>query len=88
MRITLEVPDNRAEFMLELLRSLPFVVLLEETTEAEQDTTEYLLASSANAAHLQQSLKQPRRGERRDCDKLKGSRCALPSQVEISAISC
>lgn len=67
MRLTFEVPDNRAAFILELLRSLSFVTLLERETEAEpemeQDTTEYLLASPANAEHLRQSLEQRRQGK-------------------------
>lgn len=37
MQITFEVPDNRADFILELLRSLPFVTLLETEAESEME---------------------------------------------------
>lgn len=66
MRITFEVPDNRAEFILELLRSLPFVKNTRSkpaSKAAQMDTTEYLLASPANAVHLARSREQLRRGE-------------------------
>ena len=48
MQITFTVPDDRAAFLPELLRGLPYVTLQGEATEvaaAEQDTTAYLLAS-------------------------------------------
>lgn len=67
MQITFEVPNDRAAFLLELLRGLPYVTLqgevAEAATEKEQDTTEYLLASPANAEHLRCSIEQLRRGE-------------------------
>ena len=67
MQITFNVPDDRAAFLLELLRGLPYVTLQREAAEvaveAEQDTTAYLLASPANAAHLRRSIEQLRRGE-------------------------
>ncbi|SMB99136.1 hypothetical protein SAMN00120144_0032 [Hymenobacter roseosalivarius DSM 11622] len=66
MRITFEVPDNRAEFILELLRSLPFVKNPRSkpaSKAAQMDTTEYLLASPANAEHLRESLAQLQRGQ-------------------------
>ena len=65
MQITFTVPDDRAAFLLELLRGLPYVTLQSEATEAaaEQDVTAYLLASPANAEHLRRSIEQLRRGE-------------------------
>ena len=65
MRITFDVPDHRAGFVLELLRSLPFIKLRGQAAKAvpEQDTTDYLLASAANAEHLRRSMAQLERGE-------------------------
>ena len=66
MQITFNVPDDRAAFLLELLRGLPYVTLQGEAAEAaaaEQDTTAYLPASPANAEHLRRSIEQLRRGE-------------------------
>ncbi len=67
MRISFDVPDHRASFILELLRSLPFVSLRGQAAKAggkmEPDTTDYLLASPANAAHIARSLAQLERGE-------------------------
>ncbi|OWP64059.1 hypothetical protein CDA63_06240 [Hymenobacter amundsenii] len=67
MRISFDVPDHRASFILELLRSLPFVSLRGQAAKAvgktEPDTTDYLLASPANAAHLARSLAHLERGE-------------------------
>ena len=65
MRITLEVPDNHAGFLLELLRNLPFVKLRGQAAKtAPPDETEYLLASPANAARLAAALARDYRGER------------------------
>ncbi len=68
MRISFDVPDHRASFILELLRSLPFVSLRGQAAKAVSktapaDTTDYLLASPANAAHLARSLAQLERGQ-------------------------
>jgi len=53
MRITLEVPEDRADFVLELLHSLPFVTLLGRAAKrAVANETKQQLASSTNAAHL------------------------------------
>ena len=65
MKITLEVPENRAEFLLELLRSLPFVKLRGQAAKAPvQDETAYLLSSPANAERLYAALERDRRGQR------------------------
>lgn len=65
MKITLEVPENRAEFLLELLRNLPFVKLRGQAAKAPvQDETAYLLASPANAERLYAALERDRRGQR------------------------
>lgn len=64
MRITLEVPEHRAAFMLELLRSLPFVTLRGQAAKAAAlDETEYLLSSPANAARLRAALERDRLGQ-------------------------
>ena len=65
MKITLEIPDNRADFLLELLRSLPFVKLRGQAAKAAvQDETAYLLSSPANAERLYAALDRDRRGQR------------------------
>jgi hypothetical protein len=65
MKITLEIPDNRADFLLELLRNLPFVKLRGQAAKAVVlDETAHLLSSPANAARLYASLERDRRGER------------------------
>ncbi len=65
MKITLEIPDNRADFLLELLRSLPFVKLRGQAAKAAvQDETAYLLSSPANAERLYAALARDRRGQR------------------------
>ena len=65
MKITLEIPDNRADFLLELLRSLPFVKLRGQAAKAAvQDETAYLLSTPANAERLYAALARDRRGQR------------------------
>lgn len=65
MKITLKIPDNRADFLLELLRSLPFVKLRGQAARAPaQDETVYLLSSPANAERLYAALERDRRGQR------------------------
>ncbi len=65
MKITLEIPDSRADFLLELLRNLPFVKLRGQAAKAPVlDETAHLLSSPANAARLYASLERDRRGER------------------------
>ncbi|AMR27326.1 hypothetical protein A0257_09615 [Hymenobacter psoromatis] len=65
MKITLEIPDNRADFLLELLRSLPFVKLrVQAAKAAPSDETAHLLSSPTNAARLYDALDRDRRGQR------------------------
>lgn len=65
MRITLEVPDCRADFLLELLRNLPFVTLRGQAAKAVAlDETAHLLSSPANAERLYAALNRDRRGQR------------------------
>jgi hypothetical protein len=64
MKITLEIPDNRAEFLLELLRNLPFVTLRGQAAKAAApDETTHLLSSPANAQRLYAALERDRRGQ-------------------------
>ena len=70
MEIIVNVPAERLEFALDVLRSLTFVesarpkhAAKDKTEAAEMDTTEYLLSNPANAAHLEKSIAQLRRGE-------------------------
>ena len=65
MKITLEIPDNRADFLLELLRNLPFVKLRGQAAKAPTlDETAHLLSSPANAERLYAALERDRRGQR------------------------
>lgn len=64
MKITLEVPDDRAGFLLELLRSLPFVKLRSQATQKPVlDATAHLLSSPANAKRLYAALARAQRHE-------------------------
>ena len=68
MEIVFEVPEDRAAFMLEMLRSITYVSnprprRAHEAQTEEMDTTEYLLSSKANAEHLRRSIEQLERGE-------------------------
>jgi len=64
MKITLEVPDNRAGFLLELLRSLPFVKVRSQGPQKPvMDETAYLLSSPANAERLYAALASAQRHE-------------------------
>ena len=66
MEIIVDVPAERVEFALEVLRNLAFVKSArprKAVKSAETDTTEYLLASPANAAFIRESREQLRRGE-------------------------
>lgn len=66
MEIIVDVPAERLEFALEVLRNLAFVKSArpkKATKRAEMDTTEYLLASPANAAFIRESREQLRQGQ-------------------------
>jgi len=70
MKFTLEVPDHDAEFVLEFLRRVTSVKLTpvgrRAGKQAAPDTTDYLLASPANAERLQQAYEQFDKRERVD----------------------
>lgn len=72
MKLTLDIPDDKAAFVLELLAHLPYI----KTSRAKptprrptssaaplQDMTDYLLASPANREHLLASIAEADRGE-------------------------
>lgn len=68
MEIIVNVPAERLEFALEVLRNLTFVESARpkratKAKPAEMDTTDYLLSNPANAANLRESIAQLRRGE-------------------------
>ena len=63
MKITFEVPESRAGFMLELLRGLPYVTLRGKAAEVS-DETAHLMASPANATRLQAAMERDRLGQR------------------------
>ena len=68
MEIIVNVPAERLEFALEVLRNLAFVESARPKRAAkvkpvEMDTTEYLLSNPANAAFIRESREQLRRGE-------------------------
>ena len=64
MKITLEIPDNKAAFMMELLQSLPFVKATPARIKAKpQDETEYLLSTKANRERLLGAIERLERGE-------------------------
>ena len=74
MEIIVDVPADQVEFALEVLRNLAFVKSARPKKAGkrpvaavpETDTTEYLLASPANAERLRQAYEQFDRGERVD----------------------
>ncbi len=69
MEIVFEVPSERVEFMLDMLRNLAFVKNprpKRAPKTAPADTTDYLLASPANAERLRQAYEQFDKRERVD----------------------
>lgn len=63
MKVTLEFPDNKAAFMLELLSNLPFVkAKTVKPKGAALDTTESLLQHPANRERLLASVAEIERG--------------------------
>lgn len=65
MKLTLEVPDHEADFVLELLRRLTTVKVQAKrpAKPKAQDETAYLLSNEANAQELLESIEQIRRGQ-------------------------
>lgn len=73
MKITLEIPDDKAAFMLELLQSLPFVKATPARAKTKpQDETEYLLSNPANAKALLGAIERLERGEGVQHDLIEG----------------
>ncbi|MDU0371197.1 hypothetical protein ACFPAF_12385 [Hymenobacter endophyticus] len=65
MKITFEVPESRAGFLLELLRSLPYVTLHGKARQAAPvDETAHLMASPTNAARLQAAIARDKNNQR------------------------
>ena len=65
MKITFEGPESRADFLLELLRSLPYLSLRGQAAKATApDEAAHLLASPANAARRRAATERDQRGER------------------------
>ena len=72
MKLTLEIPDEKAAFFLELIANLPFVKAASPPAKTNgrrkvgqqpgQDTTDYLLASPANRERLLASIAEIRAG--------------------------
>lgn len=64
MRITPEVPEHRAAFVLALLCSQPSVTLRGQAADAAAlDETAHLLASPTNAVRLRAALERDRLGK-------------------------
>ena len=66
MEYILEVPDQKQEFIQELLLAFPFVKLTPAAKPARKrkpDTTEYLMSTRANRERLLASIERLERGE-------------------------
>ena len=65
MEYTLTVPDQKQEFIQELLQAFSYVKLKPNPKKKKQklDATEYLLSTAANAKALDESIAQIERGE-------------------------
>ena len=64
MKCTLEIPDQDADFVLELLRRVTSVKLTPIGRKPKpKDETEYLLNNPANARELRESIAQIRQGQ-------------------------
>ncbi|RTQ50902.1 hypothetical protein EJV47_09825 [Hymenobacter gummosus] len=73
MKITLEVPDHKAAFVMELLQSIPFIKAKAVRSKAKpQDETEYLLSTEANRKALTASIEALERGEFTQHDLIEG----------------
>lgn len=66
MKYTLEIPDQKQEFIQELLQAFSFVKLTpatKSTSKSKLDATKYLLSTAANTKALDESIAQLERGE-------------------------
>lgn len=71
MKLTLEIPDEKAAFFLELIANLPFVKTKPAKVNGRarvglqpgQDTTDYLMSSPANRERLLASIANVRAGK-------------------------
>ena len=66
MIYTLEVPDQKQEFIQELLQAFAFVKLTPNADPArkrKQDTTEYLMSTRTNRKRLLAAMEEIERGE-------------------------
>lgn len=66
MKISLEVPDHKAAFILEVLQAFSYVKatpVRSRTADKSQDETAYLLSTENNRRELMESIAQLDRGE-------------------------
>ncbi|AMR27040.1 hypothetical protein A0257_07900 [Hymenobacter psoromatis] len=66
MIYTLEIPDQKQEFIKELLQAFSYVKLTPETKpakKAKQDATEYLMSTRTNRERLLAAMEEIERGE-------------------------
>ena len=64
MKITLEVPDNKMLFIMELIESIPFIKIEKaEDLKKDMDTTDYLLQSPNNSERLMDAINRSKHGE-------------------------
>ena len=58
MKIELEVPEHKVDFVMELLQSIPFIKARFAPQSSTQSTTEYLLSSSQNQKRLMEAIER------------------------------
>jgi hypothetical protein len=65
MKIIMEVPDNKAAFVIELLQSLPFVKAkpMRSKTAKALDTTTHLLSTEQNRNRLTTAIERNKQGQ-------------------------
>jgi hypothetical protein len=64
MKITLEVPDHKAAFVMELLQSIPFIKAKPVRSKAKpKDETDYLLSTEANRKALMAAIERTSNGQ-------------------------